>query len=243
MFHFHLPYAKARVYKQDYDLIIVKDDEDTKMQQLDWEQISSAPDFKIHGEAYLKSYLSLIKKNNPKDQKQKIRYQEFVQLYHEACAQVADCYNQEEKDNRRWSAEDVGPADLERFLCCGIPLTKNGNVKRRSSSLLTKHFSAKRMTRQVFDAVFSGRVKVHRFDLISLHFLVSAIRDVRMEPENRLSLFIEQTNTILNRCHMRGLYSANAYECFLLLCLLSEEPLAFNSDVLEYTYEPDLLKE
>ena len=35
---------------------------------------------------------------------------------------------------------------------------------------------------------------------------------------------------------MGPLYIANPYECFILMCLLSEDPLGTYSDVLEVSY-------
>ena len=53
---------------------------------------------------------------------------------------------------------------------------------------------------------------------------------------DELKDFIHTTNRMLERCGMGPLYIANPYECFILMCLLSEDPLGTYSDVLEVSY-------
>ena len=44
-------------------------------------------------------------------------------------------------------------------------------------------------------------------------------------------------NRILERCFLGELYVSNPYECFVLMCILSEEPLSTYADVWELSYQ------
>ena len=56
----------------------------------------------------------------------------------------------------------------------------------------------------------------------------------------RYMSFIETTNRYLGQCLFGELYIANPYECFVLMCILSEDPLGIYADVLEMSYEPTM---
>ena len=43
--------------------------------------------------------------------------------------------------------------------------------------------------------------------------------------------------TILKKCGMSEIYIVNPYECFLLMCLLTDCPLAVFSEIWEKSYE------
>ena len=47
------------------------------------------------------------------------------------------------------------------------------------------------------------------------------------------------TNGYLADCSMGSLYITNPYECFVLMCILSEDPLGTYADVWELSYEPE----
>ena len=42
---------------------------------------------------------------------------------------------------------------------------------------------------------------------------------------------------MLAECSMGELYIQNPYECFLLICMLAEDPLGTYADVVERSYE------
>ncbi len=48
---------------------------------------------------------------------------------------------------------------------------------------------------------------------------------------------VEETNALLERCFLGELYISNPYECFVLMCLLSEDPLGTYADVWELSYD------
>ena len=49
--------------------------------------------------------------------------------------------------------------------------------------------------------------------------------------------------TILKKCGMSEIYIVNPYECFLLMCLLTDCPLAVFADIWEMSYEEDKQEE
>ena len=46
------------------------------------------------------------------------------------------------------------------------------------------------------------------------------------DPYTRYRHFLEEIQEILARCEMSEIYIVNPYECFLLMCLLTDCPLA-----------------
>ena len=78
-----------------------------------------------------------------------------------------------------------------------------------------------------------------RYDLITLLFLVYAISVEPEWPTSRYMLYIDEINEVLKRCRMMGIYPVNPYESFVLMCLLTEEPLTIYNDVWELSYMTD----
>ena len=85
--------------------------------------------------------------------------------------------------------------------------------------------------------ILTGGAEVSRFDLITLNFFVfSQELDAYPQAVTRYSAFCDSTNGILNRCSMGELYIQNPYECFVLMCILSNDPLGVYADVWERSY-------
>ena len=66
---------------------------------------------------------------------------------------------------------------------------------------------------------------------------------VRCMPVNCLELSDEEIQEILKKCGMSEIYIVNPYECFLLMCLLTDCPLAVFADIWEMSYEEDKQEE
>ena len=62
------------------------------------------------------------------------------------------------------------------------------------------------------------------------------------DPFNRYKHFLDEIQDILLRCGMGEIYIVNPYECFLLMCLLTDCPLAVFSEIWEKSYEEGKLK-
>ena len=142
-------------------------------------------------------------------------------------------------EQRIWHAEDITEGDVEKFICCGVPVDNNGNLKKFSSSTLANHFSSKRLNRQHLHDINTGKADIDRFDLITLNFFVVSQDETITNNQKRFSAFADSTNHMLRKCSMGELYIANPYECFLLLCVLSDCPLAAYADVLEKSFSEE----
>ena len=131
--------------------------------------------------------------------------------------------------------EEITSADIEHVICCGIPITKNGNLQKASSSLLSKQFHNFRLSRQRIDGVLKKQLQVDRYDLITLEFFLYSQKEYEF-PEDMLRNFMDDMNRILKESGLKELHAVNPYEAFVLMCLLSEVPLATYADVWEMSF-------
>lgn len=139
---------------------------------------------------------------------------------------------------RRYDPEEITEADMERIISSAIPIDRHGNLTPSKASKLNAQFAGKRFSRQHISDVLSGRSEVTRFDIITLNFYIrSQSLDEHPNPKERYFSFIEETNSLLERCFLGELYISNPYECFVLMCLLSEDPLGTYADVWEMSYD------
>ena len=126
---------------------------------------------------------------------------------------------------------------VETVLCSGMPRKKSGNLIDIRQSALAKHFGQKRMTRQRISKIMKGERQPERFDIITLLFLVYGIEVEPDWPAERFLQYIDEVNDLLDRCHMMGIYPVNPYESYILMCLLTEEPITVYSDIWEMSFE------
>ena len=146
--------------------------------------------------------------------------------------------DEEEKGrNKIWKAENITPSDLEKVICNGIPINRMGNLKKMSASILAKHFSQKRFSRQRITNILNHKFPVERFDLLTIEFFIVSQEMEDDDPYDRYHHFIEEAQGILKKCGMSEIYIVNPYECFLLMCLLTDCPLAVFSEIWEKSYE------
>ena len=130
--------------------------------------------------------------------------------------------------------ESITEADLEKILCAAIPRDGHGNLSPAKKSLLCDLFAGKSPSRQRLGRVRLGKEKPDRFDLITLSFFIASQKTG--DRKQRYSDFLAETNAMLDTCGFGPLYVANPYECFILMCVLSEDPLATYCDVWELSY-------
>ena len=131
----------------------------------------------------------------------------------------------------------VAPSDLEKVLCASIPRDRHGNLVSELHSSLKQELAGKRFSRQHLYELLNHKTQPNRYDLITLHFLVSSFRNEHNnDPKARYLRFLRETDTILQDCGFGPLYTADPYECFILMCVLSVDPLGTYSDVLELSY-------
>lgn len=146
-------------------------------------------------------------------------------------------YERIKTDFKVYIEEDITEADVEKYLCCGIPFDGKGNLLKFSKSTLSGHLSNKRMSRQHIRDILTDKTDVDRFDLITLCFFIHAMNQEIEDSKTRYIEFVDDINAILESCYMGELYLTNPYECFLLMCTLSEWPMGAYSDVFEMSYE------
>ena len=91
-----------------------------------------------------------------------------------------------------WTAERITPSDVEKVICSGIPINKMGNLKKMSASILAKHFSQKRFSRQRITNILSHKLPVERFDLITLEFFIVSQEMEDDDPFNRYKHFLDE---------------------------------------------------
>ena len=132
----------------------------------------------IDSEKQLLDWLAYLKNSGIHERKQSIANAEFESLYERTGKIIAKMYQEEDKtgSRKRKTAEEISPADVEKVLCSGIPVTRNGNLEKMSSSLLAKHFGRYRMSRQRIDGLLKRQ----------LPFLKSAVPQIRRSLCNLL---------------------------------------------------------
>ena len=195
----------------------------------------------LDNEEKLLKYLAYVKvgADDPMSEKSQA-FQEFVRLLTHAKEIIAKMYqgDEAEKDrNKVWNISDITDSDVEKVICSGIPVNKMGNLKKMSASILAKHFSQKRFSRQRINSIMNHKFPVERFDLITLEFFIVSQEMQDDDPYNRYHHFLEEIQKILHKCGMSEIYIVNPYECFLLMCLLTDCPLAVFADIWEMSYE------
>ena len=195
----------------------------------------------IETEEMLMQYLAYLKgdKDNPMSE-QRQAFKEFVRLMDRAKEIIADMYQKDEDEFKRdkvWKASDISASDVEKVICSGIPINGMGNLKKMSASILAKHFSQKRFSRQRITSILKHKLPVERFDLITLEFFIVSQEMADEDPFNRYKYFLDEIQGILKRCGMGEIYIVNPYECFLLMCMLTDCPLAVFADIWEMSYE------
>lgn len=227
-FHRDLSYAKAKELLRRYEDLPRSGEQNGKL----WSFMRANPKMYMASEEQLLLYLGQLKLHLQEADPHSVVRETFESLYEDA-RRIAGKLLYEEMP------EMISPADVEKILCSGIPTTASGNMKKMSASILNNQFSQKRMTRQRIAGILSGKNRVERFDLVTLLFLRYAEEVEPDWPAERYMRFIDEINKILRRCGMMDIYPVNPYESFILMCLLTDYPLATYSEVWEQSYEQE----
>ena len=199
-----------------------------------WDSVNGALTLYLSNQNKIKEYLIYLK--NCCKEPQELLFDEFQNLYERAVFSARNIM-QIGGELHTESTAYSGAYGIECILCSGMPRTSSGNLTAATKSTLAKQFVKKRMSRQRLSRILRREAPVERFDLITLLFLVFAGADEPDEPEMRYLRYVEEGNRMLERCGLMGLYPVNPYESFVLMCLLTEEPLAVYNDVWELSYE------
>lgn len=139
---------------------------------------------------------------------------------------------------KTFTREDITSADIEHVICAAIPTDRHGNLTPGKASKLNEQFAGKRFSRQRVNDILCGKSEINRFDLITLNFFVFSQKlSEYQDAKKRYAKFLDSTNEILGECSMGRMYVQNPYECFVLMCILSLDPLGTYADVWELSYD------
>ena len=202
--------------------------------------IKASPAIFLLSEENFLFYLSRLRATGEAGKRSDRTFAEFVRLYDRCREVILDMHNEIEQVHRtgkHWELGQIRPADLEGVLCYGIPLNDKRNLKAMSASRFAQLFRNKRMSRQRISTLLARKQEVDRFDLITLLFYIYAETVEPDWPTERYLKYIDDVNALLNRCGMLGIYPANPYEAFILMCLIADDPLAIYSEVWQKSYE------
>lgn len=229
-----LGYAKAEELKEKYKMLTPDPDYSDAMKVYTGQ-------LNLDTEEKLLKYLAHVKAgaDDPMSEKS-MAYQEFNRLLIHAKEIIAKMYQGDEEERTRdkiWNTEDITDSDVEKVICSGIPINKMGNLKKMSASILARHFSQKRFSRQRINSILNHKFPVERFDLITLEFFIVSQEMQDEDPYDRYHYFLKEIREILNKCGMSDIYVVNPYECFILMCLLTDCPLAVFADIWEMSYD------
>lgn len=231
----HYGYSVAEQLKDQYEKIPFSGrrmDLRECLDQLRCGQIS------LDREEGLWKYLYLLKKGSQDSGQEAYRW--FIRLMEHSRRIIARMYQrdvEEVRGTKRWSVQDISANDVEKVIFNGVPVDKMGNLKKMSASILSKHFAQKRLSRQRMNHLLNKKNPVERFDLITLEFFIISQEMEEAEPKERYRFFLREIQQILKECSMGEIYIVNPYECFILMCLLTDCPLAVFSEIWEMSYE------
>lgn len=194
--------------------------------------------FSIQDEDSLFSMLSELKNHENRIKFSVTAREHFDRLYEASRQLIADMYNSDADSTRTFTPEEIGPGDMEHVIYAAVPIDRNGNLIPGKQSLLSEQFQGKRLSRGAIGAILAGNKEVTRFDLITLNFFIFSQKVEEFSTVNRrYDAFLKSTNAILEACDLGQLYTPNPYEAFILMCILSEDPLVTYADVVALSYE------
>ena len=191
----------------------------------------------INSDEALIAYLKRLKYNNREYPFSYTAKNEFVSLLGEVKEEIAAQRNEEHDAAKRVTASDISDGDVEQTINNGSPIDAKGNLAKASASMLKKSFANMRLSRQRIGKILNDKAAVSRSDLINLKFYLASRRTLDMDPVDRYYHFIDDTNQMLKKCYMGELNIKNPYEAFVLLCLLTDDPMAIFSEVWEQSFE------
>ena len=202
-----------------------------------WQALQTMPKMYLGMEDQLWTYLHYLKFLQIADRKATKSREMFEKMYLRVQQAVADYMNYYPNEFAPVTrSEDINPAQIENILYTGVAVSDNGNLK--AFAALKKQFKSKRLSRVRISGLLAGKT-MERFDLITMIFLVYAVNEEKLsEPEGtRFTEFVEETNNLLAEAGMMALYPVNPYEAFILMCIVSSDPLDTFAVVWEKSYE------
>lgn len=239
-FHNHYRYSKAKELLDYYEAL----DTESETNESLWKAMRHDPKMYVHNEKELRIYLKYLKSFLDTEDPS---YEVFMNLYDRVRELIASIYKDSafiDNKEETYSKEDISPYIIESVFYTEIPREEKGNLEKMSASLLSKQFQNKRMGRQHISNILSRKSRPDRFDLITMLFFIYA-SDISygVAEEDRTDRFrdyVDEINDILQQCNMAGIYPVNPYEAFILMCLVTEDPLNAYYDVWRLSYGGEL---
>ncbi|MBO4615831.1 MAG: hypothetical protein J5717_00625 [Lachnospiraceae bacterium] len=191
----------------------------------------------LENDRALIDYLAAIKGTASDSLIEHTAYNTFFCLYEEARGLIVRIYNDSEDATKIHTIEDITESDFERIICSSVPKDRHGNLTAAGKSQLNSLFHGRRFSRQHIGELLAKETGVTRFDLITLNFFIFSQTTERFKNvRERYTEFVDSTDRILKNCFLNGLIVQNPYECFVLMCIVSEDPLGTYADVWEMSY-------
>ena len=164
---------------------------------------------------------------------------------------------------------------IEETIYSGISYNEDLNLQSMGDSSLKDVFGRYRLTRARMSSLQKRKIKVERYDLITLLFFIHAYQieveeasssdadrksresaaassddaqkiselEKIVSPDSvimkRFEQFTKEADNTLAECGMIRLYPVNPYESFVMLCILSKNPLDSFSDVWYQSYHTE----
>ncbi len=138
----------------------------------------------------------------------------------------------------------AGPRSPERVFSAGIPRGSHGNLIPERKALSSLKFARRRVSRQRLHRLLNGQQAPDRYDLLTMLFFLLGERTREKEDRKEaLGLFTDAADGMLARCGFCGIYPADPFDAFLILCMLTCDPPGTYSDVMEDAYTRNGLAE
>lgn len=238
-YHNGYRYSKARELMEYYDNLEITEHENETL----WSAMKHDPKMYVHSEQELKVYLKYLKTFLDREDP---AYGEFMKLYDQVRKVILESYQDSSLIDGKeevYGLDDINPSVIERILYTEVPVVGK-NLEKMSASILCRQFMNKRMSRQYISSILRKKTNPDRFDLITLLFFIYAQNiyydNTEEDKTARFRDFIDDINVILNKCNMAGIYPVNPYEAFILMCLVTNDPLGAFYDVWRLSYGKEL---
>ncbi len=146
-------------------------------------------------------------------------------------------YNDTQKQIQSVSVRKGSPRSIERILSAAIPLDSNGNLIPAQKAFSSLKFAQKRISRQRIHRILTRVQRPNRYDLLTLQFFLLSEQLMDMDDRQKaLRKFLDTAGGMLTDCGYGEIYAADPFDAFLILCMLTCDPLGTYSDVMETAY-------
>ncbi len=203
----------------------------------------------LTSEDKLMEYLAYLKFTYSVSHSGNMLIRQYAELFEKAKEKAAVLMNTMEVDSelissvlsdspvkkKHYSADMISAGDIEKLISAAVPVDKSGNLISCKKSKLNLQFSGKRFSRQRVNEILNSVIKADRFDFIILNFFIIS-QTKFASVKDRYMAFIDTSNEILEKAGFGKLYVVNPYECFLMMCSITPDPLETYSDVIEKSY-------